>query len=461
MKKFTKKAVAVAAATIMSCTMMTAWANTASITKIEVTNTTGDKVLWSYDSNALAAEGTTIKADSSNLVKVYTKIVDAQSAGVEGVDSTFLSHLENAQTVDNETIQFVDQKLTDATGAAVYTFRPRTNYTGTYLAKTGGRDVAAVSEKYTVGTAEIQWTLAGQNNNVAIGSTDNLVFNFTLPTNAVMPTELASVKINDTDTTAYTYDATAKTLTLTSGYPVAASTTYTVKVSAAGYTDATASYVVAAPEVDPIQPGDEATVEEGVKDALGTNANPTISGNTGTITLGSGTITGEDTSYNVNYSLVGASAAASIENGTITYDFTQMGENVIAETVTVKASVGSKETTKKFFFVKPGVTLEFGNVNASTAEGGTVDVFGSQEKLATVAEADALEIRAQVLNIVYNQDKKDGAAQWAATLDYDRNGTVTLGEYYIVKRMLDEKASEHEVYNVTNIKNSRPATGNN
>ena len=469
MKKNTKRVLALIAATVMSCTMVTGFANTASITKVEVLNTDGTAVLWSYEGAALT--DATINANASNLVKVYTQITDGAEtpAPVSAIESTFLSHLSGASELNNTNIMFVDQKTTGEDGTAVYTFRPRAtsgeNFVNgqVYVAKTGGEGVAAADEKsYTVGTVAINWTIAATNNNVEIGATDAIVYNILLPANAVAMPAAVTVKIDGTAIETYTYDATNKTLSIT-GYNSANESTepvtHAVTVEASGYTTLSTNYVVKAKEVvvDPIVPGDEEKVEEGVKDSLGTSVNPTVVGDTGTVELSSGSIAGTGTSYNVTYSLVGASEAASINDNVVTYDFTKMGDGVIAETVTVKASVGSKESTKKFHFIKPSVKLAFGNINAATDNGGKVDVFASQEGVASVTDDDVTYIRAQVLNIVYNQEKKDGAAQWKETLDYDKDDKVSIGEYYIIKRMFDEADADpvHDVYNVENINKNR------
>ena len=466
MKKNTKRVLALIAATVMSCTMVTGFANTATITKVDVCDTSGN-LLWRYEGEALAtATDETIKANESNLVKVYTQITDGAEtpAPVSAIESTFLSHLSDASALDNTNIMFVDQKATENDGTAVYTFRPRTGYIGTYVAKTGGEGVAtAASKNYTVGTANIQVTLAG-GATVEVGSVESIAYTLDVPTNAVMPAAV-TVKIDGVAVAAenYTYNASTKTLTLAS-YPNTNDTetdkTYTVTVEADNYTFTSAYYVVKAAPVVPdveIKPEDADKVEEGVKDSLGTSVNPTVVGNTGTVELSSGSIAGTGTSYDVTYSLVGASEAASINDNVVTYDFTKMGDGVIAETVTVKASVGSKESTKKFHFINPSVKLAFGNINAATDNGGKVDVFASQEGVASVTDDDVTYIRAQVLNIVYNQEKKDGAAQWKETLDYDKDDKVSIGEYYIIKRMFDEAATSpvHDVYNVQNINKNR------
>ncbi len=459
MKKHTKRVLALAVVMAILCSM-TAFANTAAITKVEILDTTGTNVLWSYDATEL--ETAEITVDPSNLVKVTAKITDESDddAAVSAIESTFLSHKKDETELNDTNIMFVDQKTTNESGEAVYTFRPRAgeSFLGNYVAKTGGEGVAVAADKsYAVGEASVDWSIAAVDNQVEADATEALTYSFTINGGAVMPTVI-TVKIDGTAIQTYEYSAANKTLSIT-GYnstnDTDAEVTHSVTVEAAGYNTLTTNYVVAVKQVIVIPPEDMEEVEDGVKDAIDavpTEPEPKEDG-TFEVVLESAAIEGTD--YNVTYSIKPGSGAT-YSGGKISWDPNAAGAK-FAERVTVIAKVGDVEQEKDIYLVKPGTEISFGNALAIAS--GTDCAFETQEGLKDVTEQDELEIRAKVLNIVFNGLEAESVAQPDNTLDYNRDDKVTLGEYYIIKRMLDEKNATpvHAVYNVEKVKNSRPA----
>ena len=104
-------------------------------------------------------ETTGITLTTAQLMRV-TAVLKSGEANTAG-EISFLSNISDSQTLDNNTIQYVDQQTYTAgeNEVVTITFRPRTTINqggiGTFVAKAGGTDVAtAATFNYTVEVPE-------------------------------------------------------------------------------------------------------------------------------------------------------------------------------------------------------------------------------------------------------------------------------------------------------------------
>lgn len=192
MKICGKKLIAGAAALAMAmaCSPIGGFAteNSVSITKVEILNDgTETAVAKTVENPTAATEGITLT--TAQLMRVTAELKDSTPANIAG-EISFLSNFggENV-TLDNSTIQYVDQQTYDGTTAVTITFRPRTTINnggiGTFVAKAGGTDVAtAATFNYTVEAPK-----------------STMTFTATTST-SIKPNESVSFEVKNTDGTA-------------------------------------------------------------------------------------------------------------------------------------------------------------------------------------------------------------------------------------------------------------------
>ncbi len=166
MKICGKKLIAGAAALAMACSMVGGFAaeNTVSITKVEILNDGAEATVAKTFDNP-TAETAGIALTPSQLMRVTAVLKDSTPAAVAG-EISFLSNISGENvTLDNSTIQYVDQQNYDGSTAVQITFRPRTTIgtagLGSFVAKAGGTDVAiAATFNYSVAEAKKDMTFA-------------------------------------------------------------------------------------------------------------------------------------------------------------------------------------------------------------------------------------------------------------------------------------------------------------
>lgn len=477
MKKRSMRLLAAALTAVMSCSVITGWANTAEIVSITVTPDGGTAVTYTAND--------TFSVSSSDLVSVKVKIKDTSAVAIDGAEATFLSYVNTAigdvegvetVTLDDTTIQYVDQQTTaapvvetpeegegegeaepasedDTDAYAVFTFRPRMSndqlkLTGAHTAKVGGTDVDAPAEfAYSVAEAAKDLNLSVDKASVTAGET----VTFTVTSADGLPSAVTVTGLPD-----YTsdYDSTTGKFTWT-----AVQGTYNVTVSADGYEAVTAvTITVASADEEDLAPEDAEAVKEQL-DSIVIEANPTS--NTVELTT---TVTGADgeTEYNINYDVKSTSNDVTYSNGVITYS-----DNPVADVtrVAVTASVGTTDNgaegkTSYIFFVKDGVTLGFGNVFGIINDAGK-DVFaddGTFEAALTnsTLSAEFETARAKALSIVLGKADKNSIAKSDETLNWNYDEEIALSEYNIMRHML--KGSEG--YSPDELPSKRPSKTN-
>lgn len=443
MKKSGKKLLAGAAALAMSCSMVTGWANGVEIVDVKVLNSAGDS-----GTSFKNAEGVieNVKLNTEQMLQVTVKLTDgaAENPAVAPGDVTFLSNINGENiTLDNSTIQYVDQQTASTTdGTATITFRPRmsigTQGVGAFIAKAGGTDVATTAEfNYTVVAPSVPLS-ASISDKITEG--DDAVITLTVPEGKNLPgAGTVTVKDGTNDATVKSYDNATGTLTV-SNLTVG---THNLTISSDGYVSASVQVIVESAEVT-IPEGDTGSVSTGIQNKL-----DSMTPSNGSVSLPTGTVTGSGTSanYNVSYTVTTPDESKIVRgaDGTISLATVGEGENakkVFAAKITVTASVGTTNpiTSKKdIYLVADGTTqIAFGNLGLISTETGT-DAFKTQANINALENDVKTELKANVLN--YALDRRDHAADLGdvvkSAVDYDLNGDVTLSEYRMLKLMLE------------------------
>lgn len=461
MKKKWKKLFAVTAAAAMSCTMLTGFANTAAITKVEVKSDGAEPVEYTGE----AING--IKVNPSQQVTVTVRLAGDgdEAAALADAEATFLSYLnaaendENGQQYTNDTIQYIDQKATGNDGTVSFTFRPRTNLgankdgIGEFTAKAGGVDVATPAAiNYSVEEAKIPLTLTagteGADATIELGSeNDTAAYKLSVPVGKELPAaDKITVKLNNitlantAEITYYTYDVATGVITINASAltsaGIDAAGPYNVVVSAENYVDSAAATLNVTDKPSEVPENKVDDVQKALND-ISVNTNPTVDSNGATVELEKKvTVSGDD--YSIAYDISYDNTVVEVNGTTITY--TPNENSKFAERVTVNATVGGAANkiakTYDIYFVKPGKTISFGNVTAIADEAGE-DAFAIGKVLPAASDANILEARAKALNIALDRAGLDTIAKAEDTLDYDQDHNIALAEYRIYKLMIE------------------------
>lgn len=432
MKKRGKKLLAGAAALAMSCSMVTGWANGVTITGVKVLSDpvrgTGEpEVAATYTAEQIAA-GAAVTLSTAQMLQVTVALNDgtAESAAAAG-DVTFLSNIANAQTLNNDSIQYVDQQTVSTTdGTATITFRPRmsigTQGVGSFIAKAGGTDVATTAEfNYTVETPKVDMRVDPALVTIKSGESAS----FTVP--AGMTNVVVKEGSTALDSSAVSYSET--TLTITGLTEVK---THNLVISAAGYNDKAVTVVVNSAVVE-IPKDDVGNVDT----ALGAGLDNVTQGGT------SAELPAKAGDYDVAYSI--PDGDPNKDKVTLTDNTIALKSGVFAAKVTVSASVGKNgqvKDTKDIYLVAEGTTqIAFGNLGLISDSTGA-DAFTTQGNVTSLGADVKADLKANVLN--YALDRRDHAADLGnvvkSAVDYDLNGDVTLSEYRMLKLMLEGTA---------------------
>lgn len=428
MKICGKKLIAGAAALAMAmaCSPIGGFAaeNSVSITNIEILNDGSDTAVASY-----APTDSGIKLTTAQLMRVTAELKDSTPANIAG-EISFLSNCggENV-TLDNSTIQYVDQQTYDGTTAVTITFRPRTTINnggiGTFVAKAGGTDVAtAATFNYTVEAPK-----------------SNMTFTATTPAD-IKPGQSVSFEVKNTDGTAIsgaTLSATTGAegftpLTATTGdngtasITFAAAGTYSVTATKEGYNTPTAITVNVVKNTT-VPDEDKPNVEGNLSNAL----NGITQGGTSATLPSQAAGTGDD--YDIAYTVIAPEGKATYNEADKTIT---LNEGVFAAKVTVTANIGETISEQKVIYLvrDPNADIAFGNLGLVSTDSGS-DAFADDAAFANVrGTTDVTLTRAEALN--YALGRKDITESPIKTaIDYDKDGYVVLAEYRMFKLMLE------------------------
>lgn len=419
MKICGKKLIAGAAALAMACSMVGGFAaeNTVSITKVEILNDGAEAtVAKTFDKPTAETAGIALSPSQLMRVTAVLKSGEANTAG----EISFLSNISDSQTLDNSTIQYVDQQTYTAgeNEVVTITFRPRTTIgqsgIGTFVAKAGGTDVAtAATFNYTVAEAKKDMTFAAT---TSTSIAPNGTVSFTLKEGEAN-VEGAEVKAVSGETTyPAAYADGMYTITF------AAAGTYTVTATKDGYnTPTTITVSVVENTTVPEEEKEEVTnsLKEGLNRVTQGTAESTLPDKAGV--------------YNISYTIDATEGKVNKTDNKLS-----LADGVFAAKVTVNANIGETISEQKVIYLVRDNTknISFGNLAlVSTADG--ADAFASTTALsgANVASTVINEIKVDALNFALDRATPDSAIQSA--IDYDMNNDVTLSEYRMLKLLFE------------------------
>lgn len=432
MKICGKKLIAGAAALAMAmaCSPIGGFAaeNSVSITKVEILNDgTETAVAKTVENPTAATEGITLTTAQLMRVTAVLKSGEANTAG----EISFLSNINGSETLDNSTIQYVDQQTytADENEVVTITFRPRTTIgqsgIGTFVAKAGGTDVAtAATFNYSVEAPK-----------------SNMTFTATTPT-SIKPNESVSFEVKNTDGTAIsgaTLSATTGAegftpLTATTGdngtasITFAAAGTYTVTATKDGYNTPT-TITVSVVENTTVPDEDKPVVEENLSNAL----NGIAQGGLSAVLPGQAAGTGAN--YDIAYTVSAPEGKATYSEADKTIT---LNDGVFAAKVTVTANIGGTINEQKVIYLvrDASTNISFGNLALISTTAGE-DAFASTEKLNAASVDDVAKNAIKVEALNYALDRAVPISAIKSAIDYDMNNDVTLSEYRMLKLLFE------------------------
>lgn len=431
MKKSSKKILSIALAAAMSSGMMSAFANTVSIDKVDVLNGASE-VATTYEAGGFS--NITLSPEQMMRVTVKLSGEDGATEALGSGDVTFLSYnsqvdaSENPMALDNKSIQYVDQVPTSSVEGqnyrtAVVTFRPRID-AGAFVAKAGGTDAnEAVSFNYTVAVPKSDMTFTGTNVSFEEGGTATFTLkdkdgnDFDANTNIVVKdgeTTVDSSKVSYENGVLSVKDLSVGTHSITveiDGYNVPAAVSVTVS------------------QKKPTGPeeGDKDNAQNKLENAVGSIS----SVGTGEVTL-TGSVSTTAGTYTISYTIENEGAGAEIKDGKLVLKTGTFGAKV-----QLKADLGNGvEETKTVYLVQgEGKDVSFGNLDMIADSDGK-DAFGDDSAFGDVGEHDYTAAAAELLNLALGRGSINNVPQGAVDINLD--GKVTLAEYRMFKLLLDK-----------------------
>ncbi len=454
MKNCGKKILSVALAAAMSCSMISAFANTVSIESIKVLNNASDA--------GTVADKSSVSLTPEQLLQVTVKLSPDSGATLSAGDITFLSYkpaVDGAeQVLDNTTIQYVDQQTAtiaeDKTnGTATITFRPRTGLgKGTFTAKAGGTDVTtAESFNYTVAEADADMAMTLSGTTVEAGGSITVTL-------ASGETKIAGATVkatkSDDSTVVNAVESEAKdgTYTLT----LATAGTYSVSVDKVeGYKQVAAQTVTVTAKT-PTGPSDEDknNAQTGLDDAIGGIS----AKGAGKLTLPEKVTTaGNSEGYTINYTIEDADSNAEISGGKLT-----LKEGKFGAKVQLKADLGNGvSNTKTVYLFATGTdeeSISFGNIDMIAADDGS-DAFANDTSFEAIDNNyDYTAAAAEILNLALGRGNIENVPKGAVDINLD--GNVTLAEYRMFKLLIDSSETYYVPSNFAATRSSATNSGN-
>lgn len=450
MKNCGKKILSVALAAAMSCSMISAFANTVSIESIKVLNNASDA--------GTAADKSSVSLTPEQLLQVTVKLSPESDATLSAGDITFLSYkpAEDGaeQVLDNTTIQYVDQQTTtidNNAGTATITFRPRTGLgTGTFTAKAGGTDVSTADTfSYTVAEEDADMTMTLSNATVEAGG--SITVTLASGEKKIVGATVKATKSDDsTVVNAVESEAKVGTYILT----FATAGTYSVSVDKVeGYKQVAAQNVTVTAKT-PTGPSDEDknNAQNGLDNAIGN-----ISKGTSEIDLPSTvTTTEKPDGYTISYTIEDTNSNAEISGGKLT-----LKEGKFGAKVQLKADLGNGvSNTKTVYLFATGTnedSISFGNIDMIAAADGS-DAFDDDTSFEAIGSHDYTAAAAEILNLALGRGNIANVPKGAVDINLD--GTVTLAEYRMFKLLIDSSEAYYVPSNFAAARSSATNSGN-
>ena len=448
MKNCGKKILSVALAAAMSCSMISAFANTVSIESIKVLNNASDA--------GTAADKSSVSLTPEQLLQVTVKLSPESSATLSAGDITFLSYkpAEDGaeQVLDNTTIQYVDQQTTtidNNAGTATITFRPRTGLgKGTFTAKAGGTDVTtAESFNYTVAEASKTMTMTADTQTITAGGSVVI----TLKDSDGAPVDGAAVTATAENVTAVSGTTDSKgqcTLTFTTAG------TYTISAVKDNYTLGSTITVQVNSASTSVPTEDVDSAKAGLENAI---KNIPTNGKLSSITLPSNKVITDNNQngYEIKYEI---SSNAAVQ---LTGNELKLADNYFGAKVQLTAKLGDNVAdTKTVYLFKDGVTednISFGNIDMIAAADGS-DAFDDDTSFEAIGSHDYTAAAAEILNLALGRGNIANVPKGAVDINLD--GTVTLAEYRMFKLLIDSSEVYYVPSNFAAARDSATKSGN-
>ena len=420
MKICGKKLIAGAAALAMACSMVGGFAaeNTVSITKVEILNDGAETTVAKTVENPTAAtEGIALTTAQLMRVTAVLKNGDANTAG----EISFLSNINGSETLDNSTIQYVDQQTYTAgeNEVVTITFRPRTTIgtsgVGTFVAKAGGTDVAtAATFNYSVEAPK-----------------SNMTFTATTPT-SIKPNQTVSFTLKDGETNVEGATVSAAVAGGTPINAVYADGVYTITFAEAGtYTVTATKEGYNTPTTITVSVAENTTVPEEEKEAVINSLKDGLNG----VTQGAAESTLPDKAgaYNISYTIDATEGKVNKTDNKLS-----LADGVFAAKVTVTANIGETISEQKVIYLVRDATtnISFGNLALISTTAGE-DAFASTEKLNAASVDDVAKNAIKVEALNYALDRAVPISAIKSAIDYDMNNDVTLSEYRMLKLLFE------------------------
>lgn len=447
MKNCGKKILSVALAAAMSCSMISAFANTVSIESIKVLNNASDA--------GTAADKSSVSLTPEQLLQVTVKLSPDSGATLSAGDITFLSYKGDGTTLDNTTIQYVDQQTTtidNNAGTATITFRPRTGLgKGTFTAKAGGTDVTtAESFNYTVAEEDADMTMTLSNATVEEGG--SITVTLASGETKIVGATVKATKSNDS-TVVNAVESEAKDGTYILTFATAG--TYSVSVDKVeGYKQVAAQNVTVTAKT-PTGPSDEDknNAQTGLDDAIGGIS----AKGAGELTLPEKVTTaGNSEGYTISYTIEDTNSNAEISGGKLT-----LKEGKFGAKVQLKADLGNGvSNTKTVYLFATGTnedSISFGNIDMIAAADGS-DAFDDDTSFEAIGSHDYTAAAAEILNLALGRGNIANVPKGAVDINLD--GTVTLAEYRMFKLLIDSSEAYYVPSNFAAARSSATNSGN-
>lgn len=446
MKNCGKKILSVALAAAMSCSMISAFANTVSIESIKVLNNASDA--------GTAADKSSVSLTPEQLLQVTVKLSPESGATLSAGDITFLSYSGDGTKLDNTTIQYVDQQTATiaenkTNGTATITFRPRTGLgTGTFTAKAGGTD-AATADMFSYTVAEASKTMTMTANTQTITAGGSVVITLKDSDDAPVAEATVTATAENVSAVSGTTDSNGQcTLNFTTAG------TYTISAVKDNYTLSgaitvqvnSASTSVPTEDVDSAKAG----LENAIKD-IPTNSKAS------SITLPSGKVATDNNQdgYEIKYEI------SSNEAVQLTGNELKLADNYFGAKVQLTAKLGDNVAdTKTVYLFKEGVTedsISFGNIDMIADSEGN-DAFANDTSFAAIGSHDYTAAAAEILNLALGRGNIENVPKGAVDINLDEN--VTLAEYRMFKLLIDSSETYYVPSSFAAARDSATKSGN-
>ncbi len=448
---------------ISACVVLVAMLCTIAVTGFATTDVAITQV------QVLSNDGTAFGDPVTNFENPITisddKLLQVTITAPANKDVSFISYeiSATAETLGDDTIQYIEQDSLAEDGNLIFTFRPRQIEGTNFIAKVGAKDIEPISFTYNVVASAPALSINAVDPNAESGRVDDTVKFTIASSDSILPTaEALNVYIDYADEqsvalakdgSAYTYNSTTGEIEILNS-AVGSVGNHTVTVSAEGYNmpAIAANYEVTAFVESPIEGEEE---EKAAQDAVN-NIVHTVEKLDGyqKINMADTVITideeaGKTVTVKHTFNYDNNDVALTVQDGKLVYD--ESAREKFASKVTItSAVVGDDDVSKTetVYFIPDDVQISFGNLTAiAKSDDPMADAFASDEGIAAISTGDKSDALTIALNVTMGRGTFNDVARATDTIDYVKDGKFVLAEYRIIKLLMDGIYTYDEVYN--------------